>query len=374
MDALILTCGTGGGHNAAAQAMQTELVRRGHNVTIMNPYELHGEKLVKMIDQGYIQLVQKAPWGFGAIYRIGDTYRRLPFRSPVYYVNRKMEKKMEAFLKEHHFDIVLMTHLFPAEIFTNLIDHGKVVPKTMLIATDYACIPFMEETKCDAYVIPSKELKYEFMGYGIDEKRIYPLGIPVHCNYEDGLSRKKAMEELGMDTSKRYILLSGGSMGAGSLEKVLDAMIRWAKPNDAIRFVVVCGSNEAMYKRFQKKYTPQNVRVVGYTTRMHLYLKASALYVTKPGGLSSTEAAVMGVPILHVSPIPGCETYNARYFEEHGMSLALTQLNLPQICNAMRTLGWNEMRRQMVAQQKKCIPAGAAGRIAALAEKMVSKD
>ena len=181
------------------------------------------------------------------------------------------------------------------------------------------------------------------------------------------------MEELQLDVSKRYILISGGSMGVGGMEKVLDAMIRWARPNQTIRFIVICGTNEALYLRFLKKYASQGVTVVGYTNRMHLYMKASVLYVTKPGGLSSTEAAVMGVPILHVSPIPGCETCNALFFENHGMSLALKKLDPQQISYAMRTLGWSELRRQMVDQQKTCIPGGAAGRIADLAEKMVDE-
>ena len=35
MDALILTCGTGGGHNSAAKAVKEEMERRGHHVHLM---------------------------------------------------------------------------------------------------------------------------------------------------------------------------------------------------------------------------------------------------------------------------------------------------------------------------------------------------
>ena len=40
MDALILSCSTGGGHNAAGFAIKEELEYRGHRVTMMDPYEL----------------------------------------------------------------------------------------------------------------------------------------------------------------------------------------------------------------------------------------------------------------------------------------------------------------------------------------------
>ena len=40
MEALILSCSTGGGHNAAARAVKEELLRRGHNAVMLDPYTL----------------------------------------------------------------------------------------------------------------------------------------------------------------------------------------------------------------------------------------------------------------------------------------------------------------------------------------------
>ena len=51
-------------------------------------------------------------------------------------------------------------------------------------------------------------------------------------------------------------------------------------------------------------------------------MRACDGYASKPGGLSSTEAAVSGTPLLHLPPIPGCETVNRAYFTEHGMSIS----------------------------------------------------
>ena len=113
------------------------------------------------------------------VYRIGNAYRKLPFSSPVCQINGIMVPLLEAFLCENHFDAIAATHLFPAEILTNMKRHGNPVPATYFIATDYTCIPFTEETDCDYYVIPEKELTGEFVARGIPEDRIVPLGIPV---------------------------------------------------------------------------------------------------------------------------------------------------------------------------------------------------
>lgn len=372
MDALILSCGTGGGHDAAGRAMQAALEQRGHRVTMMNPYQLQSEQLVRTINQAYIQLAKNAPAGFGAVYQAANLYRRLPVQSPIYYANQAMNQKMQAFLDTHHFDVVLMPHLFPAEIMTNLKRHGGRVPRTILIATDYTCIPFMEETECDAYVAPAEDLTAEFAARGIPEERIYPLGIPVHPDFEKPVGRKEAMRMLGLDSDRRYILVSGGSMGAGHMEDTLKIMLRCIRHNPKLRLIVICGSNEKLYRNLLDRYFGQ-MEIVGRTSRMPLYLKASALYVTKAGGLSSTEAAVMGVPLLHVSPIPGCETCNARYFEERAMSMEVQKPTPQALSRALQLLGRRDLREIMVESQHDCIPAGAAGRIADLAEQLAGE-
>ena len=95
MDALILSCGTGGGHDAVADAMREELARRGSHVVVMNPYDLQGGRMADRINKVYISLVQNAPKVFGIVYCMGEAYRRLPFRSPVYYLNGGMVSAME---------------------------------------------------------------------------------------------------------------------------------------------------------------------------------------------------------------------------------------------------------------------------------------
>ena len=75
MDALILSCSTGGGHNAAGFAVKEELERRGHKVTMLDPYTLAGKSLDKLVGNGYIKTAQKAPHFFGFLYKLGDGYR-----------------------------------------------------------------------------------------------------------------------------------------------------------------------------------------------------------------------------------------------------------------------------------------------------------
>lgn len=368
MDTLILSCGTGGGHNSAAGAVEEALVSRGHHAAMLNPYTLRSQHLAEGIDNLYIKAVQKAPTAFGKVYNAGQLYRRLPVRSPVYYVNMGMVSLMEEYLSRNHFDIIITTHLFPAEILTCMKRKGICIPKTIFIATDYTCIPFTEETECDAYVIPSDDLKEVFTGRGLPEEKLYPLGIPVHRCFSQKETRQDACMRLGLDPGKRYILAAGGSMGGGNIKKAVRILADEAARRKDTELIVICGSNKQLYDELNEDALP-DVMVKGFTSDMAGYMRAADLFVTKPGGLSSTEAAVCGIPIIHVCAIPGCETYNAEFFSGSGMSIFCRTAD-HELADALTMLDDDKACEEMVRNQRKVISPDAAERVADLAEKM----
>ncbi len=347
MEALILTCHTGGGHNAAGEAVKEELERQGHRARLLDPYSLAGKRLGEKIGNCYIALAQYAPRLFGLIYQLGALYRKLPFRSPVYWANTKMAKPMENYLREHPCDVILATHLFPCEILAGLRAKGISLPPTIYIATDYTCIPFTEEGACDFYVIPSQRLTEEFSSHGIPSSRLLPYGIPVRQAFCQNISRQEAQKALGLDLDRRYFLLSGGSIGAGNLLKAARQMQPYLKENPDCTLIVICGRHQRLYQAMKRYYqgNPQ-MRLLQSTSQMAEYMRASTVVLSKPGGLSSTEAAVIGAPLIHLSPIPGCETKNAAFFSRLGMSLyigrrlrtlpaALEQLQNPDTAEEM---------------------------------------
>lgn len=367
MDALILSCGTGGGHNSAAKAIREECIRRGWSAVLLNPYTLCGANMAGMIDSIYVRLVQRFPEGFGFIYQLGELYRRLPFHSPVYFLNGKAANCMNEYLKDKKFDIVITTHLFPGEIMARLKRSCADIPPTVYVATDYTCIPFTEDTDCDAYVIPAKELIKDFVKRGIPEACIYPLGIPVQKSFRKPITRSKAKAILGLEKDIDYLLVSGGSIGAGKLSSIVKKLQALCGSKE--RLIVICGSNEKLYKKLQKEYG-NDITLLQSTERMAEYIRASKVYFTKPGGLSSTEAAIMGTALVHLPPIPGCETKNIKFFTEHGMSLRLRD-SKNEVRQTILFFGDAKKRNNMLNQQKKVLCTNAAEAICDLAQHMV---
>ena len=364
MDTLILSCGTGGGHDAAGAAVAQALAARGHAVRTLNPYTLKGGRIADAVNNAYIHLVQRAPSAFGVAYSLGNAYRRLPIPSPVYQLNRQMEPALEQYLDEARPDAIVATHLFPAEILTNMKRRGRPVPPTYFIATDYTCIPFTEETDCDRYIIPAGELTEEFTARGIPAERIRPLGIPVRPQFARTEDRAAVRARLGLEPDRKYILAAGGSMGAGQIGLVVSLLLK--RYGGSAGLVVVCGSNESLYQSIRGTYGAQ-CQVLGFTDRMADYMKGCDLFLSKPGGLSSTEAAVVGSALVHITPIPGCESRNMEFFRRTGMALAVhtPKRELIDACDALLDPA---CRERMIAAQRRVIPPDAAGALCRLME------
>lgn len=370
MDALILSCSTGGGHNAAGYAVKEELERRGHHVTMLDPYSLAGKNLDKRVADGYVKIVQRSPRMFGMIYGLGNWYRTLPVTSPVYQLNRLMGKTMQSYLASHPYDIILMPHLYPGEILTHIKRQGGVVPKTIFIATDYVCIPFTEEIDCDYYVTPSEALNEDFIRRGIPKEKLVPAGIPVRHAFEENISRETAKAQLNLDADKRYLLLSGGSIGAGQMRDAIAILMRYLSHRPDMHLIVICGNNTDLLTTLQKKYgNSSQMTLLSTTDQMALYMKACEAFLSKPGGLSSTEAAVANAFLLQVSPIPGCENCNVTFFAQHGMSIPIGD-DMQKLIPALEKLEDADFLAQMAENQRRYVPAGAAERICDLAERI----
>lgn len=149
-------------------------------------------------------------------------------------------------------------------------------------------------------------------------------------------------------------------MGAGDLSELVKKLLEGTAQE---KILVICGSNRKAEQKLKKEFCKQpRVQILGFTTQMSLYLKACDVLFTKPGGLTSTEAAVTGVPMIHTAPIPGCETVNRKFFMKAGMSWSAITLN-GQVEKGIQLMNDPEAVAQMVSAQKKQIHGDAVEKL-----------
>ena len=120
MKVIILSCNTGGGHNAAAQAIAEAIREHGDCAEVLDYLSLAGNGVSKLVGDGYVKVVKKAPAMFGVAYKLGMVVSRLMKKSPVYYANARMAHYLEEYLQENPVDAIAAyggrddrLHLYP---------------------------------------------------------------------------------------------------------------------------------------------------------------------------------------------------------------------------------------------------------------------
>lgn len=356
MKVLILSCNTGEGHNSAANAIRSHLVSTGIDCTIKDTLTFLGKKASERVSDFYIYSTHSNL--FGHIYQIGSTINEVfdHLKSPVYLWNSTYSRKLEAYIQSNRFDAVICVHLFPALAISSIRAKGHCQIPAIFIMTDYTCIPFLNETELDYYVIPHEHLIEEFVLGGIPRNKIRPYGIPVGDTFfTRGLqaeARERIAESFGWDIPlhNNWFLIMTGSMGFGDTQGIIDEIMRQSAVTPEI--IAVCGRNEDMLEELRKtNRNLANVHPIGFTDNIPVLMDACDVLFTKPGGISSTEAISKGIPLIHTAPIPGCETRNAEFFHYHGMSYSSTDIE-EQVRIALRLCYDPEYRKEMTGAQK----------------------
>ncbi|MFR5856404.1 MAG: MGDG synthase family glycosyltransferase [Bacilli bacterium] len=347
MKIVVFTCSTGGGHNACAKYIKEEFNLNGIECDIKDYFELVGDKASNVAEKLYLDSTKGKGSIFGGVYKLGELYSKTNIPSPVYGLNMLVKEKLKKYLKENNYTLAIGTHLFPCLALTKLKKEENI--NFINVATDYECIPFWEETNPNEFVIPSILLKDTFLKKGFKEETILPIGIPISSKFIN----TTGCADLPKD--KEIILIASGSMGFGNIKEIVLNLL--AQMNN-VYVLVVCGNNEVL-KNELKAITNPNLIVYGFVNNMNELIKSSTIVVTKPGGLTTTEVAVMNKPLIHINPIPGVEDYNATFFASNFMSIRVNNIN-NLVGEITRLMNDKNLQNLMIENQKKYINKNSA--------------
>ena len=180
---LILSCGTGGGHNSAAKAILEELLSQGLEADFMEYLEIINSNLKDKVNEIYLKSTNNEGKTFKVAYKLGEIYQKTNIKSPVYGLNQLNKNKLYDYIKRNGYEYIITTHLFAAQALTAIKKEHRI--NFTAVATDYVCIPFWRETNPDFMITPSDELKSSFIDQGVKENKLIPLGIPVKRAYSE---------------------------------------------------------------------------------------------------------------------------------------------------------------------------------------------
>lgn len=349
MKVLALSCSTGGGHNTCAHNIVNGLKEKGITAIFQNYLELFDTKTQKLVEEFYYKSLLCNGHLFEGIYKLGELYSKTKLTSPVYLLNKYGKEKLKEQIFTQQIDLCICTHLYPALALTELKKEENI--SFLFVGTDYTCIPFTNEIHPDFFVIPTEDLKTSYEKQNIEKEKLLPFGIPVLL---PSFSKKELITKLNCHYPKNILLMSG-SMGFGNIKKIVKDLL--CTMDFSTGLFVICGSNHKLYEELIL-IKDERLQVFGFIPNVLEYIFISDLILTKPGGLSTTEVAVLQKPLIHICPIPGVETYNANYFSKKEM--AILETDTKKIANtAISLLNNSSLQEKLKTNLKQNINANS---------------
>lgn len=143
---------------------------------------------------------------------------------------------------------------------------------------------------------------YEGMERFFPKEKIIFTGNPVRKDLLNAVNeRVEGIAFYGLDSNKKTVLVTGGSLGAGSINK---AMVRWLEKIAGWKDVQViwqCGSY--YHKELEEQLKgrmPENVKFMPFLKRMDLAYACADLVVARAGAGTISELCLLGKAVVLV--------------------------------------------------------------------------
>jgi len=324
MKALILSISTGQGHHATGQAIERAFAEKGVTCEILDAYEYIEPLLSDLVSKGYLLSTSYAKRISSKVYDIVVKKNKpvTKFSVPKL-TNTVLAKDLKHYIDEFEPDIIICTHVLSAILVNIMLEKDWIKAITVGIVTDFTIHPLWEEARLlDYYVTPSELLEFQMMTKGLPIEKMLPIGIPIKQKFSEKIDQIEARKQLGLEPHKRTILLMSGSMGYG---KINDSIEKLDRLDLDFQTLVVCGSNTRMYKKAKALDTKKRFDIYGYIDNVDVMMDAADCIITKPGGITTSEALAKGLPMIIANPIPGHEQRNTEFLLNNGLALYTTK-------------------------------------------------
>ena len=318
MRILILSCNIGQGYNSAAVAIEEYFSEKGVACDIYDALCFISSRISKSVSEWHTRICRNAPGLLRLGYHYADIHRDV-FRaeSAAYKFLTQSTDKLYHFCCAEQYDAILCTHVFSNLMASDMRKKYDYCIPAYFVATDYTCSPSTGQGEVNRYFIPSIELEQEFVKCGLPKGSLIASGIPIRGMFFDRVPKNIAKQSFDIPADHQHILMMCGSMGDGPIKKMVKLFSK--RLSDKQELTVVCGTNKVLYQQLLRKYSfHKNIHIHGYIENIALLMYSADLYLTKPSGISVTEASAIGVPMVFVNAVAGCEKYNMHYFIQHG--------------------------------------------------------
>ncbi|PLT47551.1 glycosyltransferase [Paenibacillus sp. FSL W8-1187] len=335
---LVLTGTLGEGHNQAARAIAEAAAGAAPNAetTIVDYMKWTHPKLHSVGRFCYMQGIKGLPSVYGVLYRATREENRL---STLFKQLRTFRtERMLQLLEELRPTVVVCTFPAAAAAMSHLRLQRLTRVPTVTVLTDYARHSYWIHPGTDRYIVGAEPIRQALIASGVSPSRVVATGIPVRRQFGQRHDRAELRRKHGLDPQLPTILVMGG--GDGLIGRSVMRLVEEQDGLPRAQFVIVCGRNERLRRQLQERLRSvgdaHRIVVTGYVPHVHELMAAADVMVTKPGGLTVSEALAQELPMILFKPIPGQEQENSAYLA--GLGAALEASSRGELMDQLRAV------------------------------------
>jgi processive 1,2-diacylglycerol beta-glucosyltransferase len=320
---LIIYASVGGGHASAAEAIEQAIKITSPTAIIKNVDILSFAKTPSLYKNGYACLVNYFPHFLGYLYDFCDK-RKYGDYIRMCFDKFNMSKFIE-FINNTHWNLIINTHFISAEIIAYLRRNDKIsIPQT-IVTTDFDTHRLWVNEPCEHYFTATEEGNLYLQHHGVSSSYCTTTGIPINPVFEEVKDKNVCLKKYKFSNSTPTVLQLSGGFGIGPIE---DCFRNLLKVSFALQIVTVTGRNLLVANKLRQIKIPSrhDVRILGFSKEIDELMTIADLIVSKPGGLTSSEALAKGVPMAIISPIPGQEDRNSDFLLENGAAVKINNI------------------------------------------------
>ncbi|MFE4812432.1 galactosyldiacylglycerol synthase [Peribacillus simplex] len=304
------------GHHQVAEALMDMFKKHTNGVTLkkVDLLSYTSNTLEKMVTTGYLKWIHYAPETYNLAYK-NLFYVSFPKERSFKWYQYIFLKKMEQLIAEEKPDLIVCTHGFPSYLLSQLKIKGKCNIPIINVYTDFFINNVWGSKEIDFHFLPTQELKEKLIIKNqIPKHSMMVTGIPVH---EEITKSARVLK----NADRPKILISGGNSGLGGILNLADEL----KNSTDFDYFVLCGNNKKLYDAIDT-WNLAHINPLPYISSRSemnkLYEEVDAI-VTKPGGVTISEALRKRLPIFVHSMLPGQEEINLQYLKDHKLVFEL---------------------------------------------------
>ena len=374
MRILIATITAGAGHLQAAAALKEAWLQAHPKDTVetIDLLTFFSPLHKKIYRDGYVKLIAHAPEVWGMVFTKMDNPKLVQklarWKSKL---GSNSARKFTKYVKQFAPDAVLCTHYLPVELLGALRSKWPGPPPlTVSIVTDFEAHALWMEPSVDLYCVAAEETKARLVARGAEEARVLATGIPVSARFSNRIDTAAVRKQYGLRDDLPILLVLSGGFGMGPVAQILAALDQIQRP---FQTLVVAGKNEELRRDLAAQDRKHPTHVLGFVTNMHELMAVSDLLVTKPGGLTTSEAMAMGKPLFILNPIPGQEAANSDFLLERGAAAKVNSVDdIPFRLDQL--LGSKKLADMSKAARALGRPAAATAVCQAVSERLASRE